>query len=130
MQGAEVGDLQPGEEVLFDVAYAIFHPTFFIPLADIARSNGKAAVVGKVEILGIEHRRFAHGALEDGGFEIIDHDFVGDATKKLKGMLMAGQKVLHGLGDGELDIHHTAVAQDHDKEAQLAAGLPYWDGPK
>src|SRR6266849_8461692 len=95
----------------------------------MARGNGKAAVVGQVERRGIAPRRFAHGALEDGGCEMIDHDLVGEATKKLTGMVMAGHKVLQGLGDGARDSHHTAVAQDHDKKAQLAAGVPYRDGP-
>ena len=63
IEGAEVGDLQTGEKVLFDVPHAVFHPAFFIALADIARGNGKAAVRGKVEILGIEHRRFTQGSL-------------------------------------------------------------------
>ena len=36
---------------------------------------------------------------------------------------MAGQKVLHRLGDGELHVHHSAVAQDHDKKTQAAARL-------
>ena len=59
IEGAEVGDLQPGEEILFHVAHAVFHPAFFIALADIARGNGKAVVRGKVQILRIEHRGFA-----------------------------------------------------------------------
>ena len=36
---------------------------------------------------------------------------------------MAGAEVFHGLGDGTLDIHQTAVAQHHDKEAQPATRL-------
>ena len=51
----------------------------------------------------------------------------GNAAKELKGVLMAGQEVFHGLGDGELDIQHAAVAQDHDKEAQPALRLPHRD---
>ena len=35
---------------------------------------------------------------------------------------MAGQKMLHGLRDRKLDIHHAAVAKHHDKEAEFAAG--------
>ena len=36
--------------------------------------------------------------------------FWGTAAKVLKGALVAGQKVLHSLGDGELHVHHAAVA--------------------
>ena len=40
---------------------------------------------------------------------------------------MAGQKVLHGLADGKLDIGHAAVAQDHDKEAEPYSGVAHVD---
>ena len=40
---------------------------------------------------------------------------------------MAGQKVLHGLADGKLDIHHAAVAQHHDKEAEPSSGVARGD---
>lgn len=130
MQGAAVGDRQPGEEGLCARANAMFHPAFFLPLADMARGHGQAAVVGTVARRGSAHRRFAHGALEDGGCASIDQDVVGDAAKTRTGLVMAGQPVLHGLGDGARDIHPPAGAQDHDKEAQLAAGVPYRDGPQ
>ena len=38
--------------------------------------------------------------------------------EELKGILVAILKMLHGLGDGKLQIHHAAVAEDHDKEAE------------
>jgi hypothetical protein len=55
---------------------------------------------------------------------------VWDAAKELKRVLVAGQEVLHGLGDGELHIQHTAVAQDHHKEAQPALRMPHRDRTK
>ena len=123
MRALKSGDVETSEEILFHIAHAVFHAAFFIALADIARGNGKAVVRGKVQVFGIEHGGFAHGALEDGGFEVVDHDFVRNAPKELKGVLVAGEKVFHGLGDGELDVQHAAVAQDHDKETQLAAAF-------
>ena len=48
IEGAEVGDLQPREEVLFHVPDAIFHAAFFIALADIAWGKGTAVVPSKV----------------------------------------------------------------------------------
>ena len=128
IEGAEVGQLQPGADVLFHIAHPVFHPALFIALADIARSNGKAVGGGEVQILRIAHRGFAEDTLEHGGFEIVDHHFFGHAAEELQGVLMAGQEVLHSLGDGELHIHHPAVAQDHNKEAQPSLGLPYWHG--
>jgi hypothetical protein len=35
---------------------------------------------------------------------------------------MTAEKVLHGLRDGEFQIHFAAVAQYHDKETQPSAG--------
>ena len=36
---------------------------------------------------------------------------------------MTGEEVLQALADGELDVEHAAVAQDHHKEAQAPAGV-------
>jgi len=36
---------------------------------------------------------------------------------------MTAQEVLHTLGDSELHIHHAAITQDHDKEAESPSGL-------
>jgi hypothetical protein len=127
IQGVEVVDLKTREEVLFDVAHAVFHPAFLVAFAHMARGNGQATVGGNVDILGIEPRRFPPGALEDGGCEAIDHDFCRNAAEARKGVLMAGQAVLHGLGDGALDRQHAAIAQDHDKEAQSSLRLPHRD---
>jgi hypothetical protein len=40
----------------------------------------------------------------------------------LEGMLMAGEEMLQGLGDGELQIHQAAVTEHHDEEAELTPG--------
>ena len=126
----KIGKLEAVKKVLFHITHTVFHPAFFIALADIARSNGKAVVGGEVQIFRIKHGRFAQGALEHGGFEVVDHDFVRNAPKEVKGMLVAGEEVFHGLGDGELDVQHATVAQDHHKETQLAVRLPDRDRAK
>jgi hypothetical protein len=124
-QHAEVGDIEPRQEVFLDVAHAVFHPALFVALADIARHDAKAMMLGEGSILGIEHRRLAQGAFEDGGFEVVDHDGLGHPAERLKGVLMTGEEVFHGLRDGELHIHQAAIAQHHDKETQATAGLPH-----
>ena len=43
--------------------------------------------------------------------------------EELEGVEVAAEEVLHGLGDGELDVEHAAVAQHHDEEAQSPAGV-------
>ena len=81
-----------------------------IAFAHIARHEAKAVVCGKVRVLGIEHGGVAKSPLEHGRFEIVDHHLVGNGAKVGKGMLVAGEEMFHGLRDGELDIHHAAVA--------------------
>src|SRR5215813_823807 len=41
---------------------------------------------------------------------------------------MAGEKMLHGLGDGELHIHAAAEGQHHDEERKPATGIVHCDG--
>ena len=120
----EVGEVETGEEILFDIAHSVFHPALFIALAHIARHDAKAVVRGKVSVPRIEHRRFARGALQHSRFEVVHHDFLGNGAKVFEGVLMASQEVFHGLRDGEFHIEHAAVAQHHDKETQAAARLP------
>jgi hypothetical protein len=42
-------------------------------------------------------------------------------------VLVTGQKVFHGLGEGALAIHQAAVTQPHDKEAEASARVPASD---
>ena len=122
MNRGKIGDIQSGQQVLFDIADTVFHTPFFVALAHIAGRDGKTVMSGKVQVFGVEHRRRSHNALEHGTFKIVDHDSLGNPAEELKGVLMTSQKMLHGLGDGKLDIHQPAVAKDHDEEAQPSAG--------
>ena len=62
--------------------------------------------------------------MQHRGLQIVDHDARGNARgEELEGIEVAAEEVLHGLGDGELDVHQAAVAQHHDKEAQAASGV-------
>ena len=92
------------------------------------RGDGKAVVVGKIKVDGIENWLVPPQALEHGAFEIINHDLLGNRPEGMEGILMTGQEMLHGLGDGELEIHHATVAEDHDKEAEPAAGITDGNG--
>ena len=53
----------------------------------------------KSRLARIEHRCDAGQALQNRRFEIVDHDF-GRHAQGREGMLVAGEEVLHGLGDG------------------------------
>src|SRR5215470_15848792 len=43
---------------------------------------------------------------------------------------MAGKEMLHGLRDGELDVHQSAVGEYDDEERELATRVAYRDGPE
>ncbi len=43
-------------------------------------------------------------------------------------MLVAGEEMLHGLGDGEFHKHLAAERQHHDKERKPATGIAHRDG--
>ena len=90
--------------------------------------DGEAVVIGKIKIDWIKNRLLTGHPFEHGTFEIIDHDFLGNRPEGLEGILMTGQEMLHGLGDGKLKVHHAAVAQDHDKETEPAAGITDGNG--
>jgi hypothetical protein len=130
LAGAAGGELQSREGRLCDLAPPIFPPAFFMALPDLPRRNGTAVVVGKGQGLGMQHRGCAPGALKHGGFEGVDQHVVGNATKELQGLVVAREAMLHGLGDGALDIQHAAGAQAQDKEAPPAWRLPHPDGAK
>ena len=87
----------------------------------------KAVVAGEVEIALIEYRRGAGQALQNRRLEIVDHHFGRHAAPRREGVLMAGEKMLHGLGDGEFHIHAAAVGQHHDEERKPALGIVHRD---
>ena len=124
----EIGKLQAGEEVLLDVADRVFDAALFMSLSDAAGGNRKAVVIGKILVAGIEQRRFADRAFQDGGFQIIDHDAADHTAEVSEGVLVAVQEVFHGFGQREFDIEQAAVTEDHDKETQAARGVPDCNG--
>src|SRR5262245_16649091 len=45
-------------------------------------------------------------------------------------MLVTAEEMLHGLRDGELDVHQSAVGEHDDEEGEPAAGVAYCDRAK
>jgi hypothetical protein len=127
---AEVEEVLTVEEVLFDIADAVFHASFFVAFADGARRNVKAPMSGEIEIAGIEHRRFTDQPLEYGRLQIVDHQPGRTATEGSERVLVGGEEVLHGLRNREFDIHEAAVAQHHDEEGQPPASRAHADRAK
>ena len=83
-----------------------------MPGADVARCDLEVVMAGEVGVAGVEHRRLAAQALQHRGLQVVDHDFGWDPScEGFEGVHMAAEEVLHGLGDGELEVHQAAVAQ-------------------
>ena len=117
IDGTKIRDLQPVEQVFLYIPDTVFHPSFFVSLADIASGYIKSTVVGKIKVFGVKSWRLTHNASKYSGFKIIDHDSFGNPAEKIERILMAAQKMFHGLADGKLDIHHTAITEHHDKKS-------------
>src|SRR5262249_18260154 len=130
LDGIELGELQAPQEVLLDVAYSRLDAALLVAAGDVAGRDGKAVVAGKVGVARVEHRRDAGEALQHGGFKIIDHYFCRDAAKRRERMLVTAEEMLHGLRDGELDVHQSAVGEHDDEEGEPAAGVAYCDRAK
>jgi len=81
----------------------------------------------EVHVSGVQDRRLADQALEHCGLQVVEHDFLRHAEHG-EGVLVTGEEVLHGLRDGELDIHLARVAQHHHEEGELAPGRAHGDG--
>ena len=128
IDGLEVTGIESCQEVFLYVAHRIFDDTLLITFANAARNDGKAVVIGKIQVLRIENRSLSGYSFQYSRFEIIDHDPRGDTSKVLQGALVTAEKMFHGLGNGEFSIHHTTVAQYHDKEAQPSPGIADTDG--
>ena len=51
-----------------------------------------------------------------------------DGTPPKAAVFVAGEEMLHGLGDGELHEHLAAERQHHDEERKPAMGIAHRDG--
>ncbi len=60
--GTKIRDIETGKEVFFNITHPVLHPAFFIALADIARCNAKAVVVGKIKVFGVQYRGLSDNA--------------------------------------------------------------------
>src|SRR5690606_27929235 len=79
----EARDLEPGEEVLFDIADARLHPSLLVPGADVARHDLEAERVGEVEVAAVEDGRFARQATDHRRLQVVDHDLLRHETAEV-----------------------------------------------
>src|SRR5262245_38859192 len=111
LNGAKIGELEPAQEVLFDVADSRFDAPLLVAARYVAGGDGEAVVAGEVYVPRIEHRGDTGEALQNCRLQIVDHDLCGDAAKCRKRVLVAGKEMLHRLREGELDVHQPAVGR-------------------
>ena len=70
----------------------------------------------------MQHGGRAQRMGQDRRLAVIDHHLGRHRVEVFKGMLVAGQEVFLGLGQGKLGIHPAAVTEDHDKKREPAVG--------
>lgn len=75
-------------------------------------------MTSEIDVARIEQWRLTDDAGEHRRLEIVDHQAGWATPERREGVLMGGEEMLHGLRDGELDVHQAAVAQHHDEEGQ------------
>src|SRR5205807_6920118 len=118
IDGGEGGDVQAVEEIFLYIAHAVFHPPFFVCLAHIAGDGLEAVVSCQVQVAWMKEGLFPRGMAQHADLQVVDDDLFAGALKKFEGVPVTAQELLHTFGEGELEVHESAVAQHHDKEAQ------------
>jgi hypothetical protein len=87
---AEVGQLQPGQQVLLDEADPVLDPPLLLAGSYVARRDLEAPMPGEVQVLCIEHGCLADQALQHGGLQVIDDQARRHAAYGGKCVLVAG----------------------------------------
>ena len=59
IHGGEIRPLEPVQEILLDVAHAPLDPALLVAFPDTTGDDGKAVVMGEVQVPRVEHRRLA-----------------------------------------------------------------------
>src|ERR1019366_835808 len=78
----KIRQLQTVEEVLFDVAHAVFNAAFFLGLPDATGPELEAVMVGKIQVTRVEDYRAGRSA-QDGDLGIVDPDLTSAVLDRL-----------------------------------------------
>nr|WP_256354699.1 hypothetical protein [Variovorax sp. dw_308] len=128
VEGGQIAQFQPVEQVYLYVADSSFDASFLMTLSDVARRDLEAAVPGEVDVARVEHRRLAHQAAQHSRAKVIDDHAPRATTERGEGVQVRAEEVLHLLRGEELHVHHAAVAQHHHEEAQAPTRAAHADG--
>ena len=77
----------------------------------------EAVVSCQVQVAWMKEGLFSGRMAQHADLQVVDDDLFAGALKKFKGVPVTAQELLHAFGQGELDVHESAVAEHHDKEA-------------
>lgn len=114
-------DGAPGEEADANVADAGFDFSFFPASANVARDGFKEVGTGEVHKARVKSNVPAHAG-EDDGFKVVIEDFLGDPTEKTESVDVTSEKILQALGEGEFQVDHAGVGENHHKAREFAQG--------
>lgn len=114
-------DGAPGEETDADVADTGFDFAFFPARANVAGDRFKEVSAGEVHKARVKTNVPAHAGKDDG-LQIVVEDFLGDPSEKVKSMDVAGEEILEALGEGEFQVDHAGVREDHHKAGEFTQG--------
>ena len=123
-----MGYLQRVEEMFLAIAHAGFHPPLLVCLALVAGNDGEAGMAGEIQVMGVEQRRLSGQAPQHRRLQIVHHELRRHPmAKKGKGVLMTGEELLHGLGEGELYIQQSTMTKSESlRRVSPTATVPEW----
>ncbi len=110
------------EEIARDVMHATLLDLALVLGRTRAAGGDQEAVVFGALAIGVLHLRVIPGRLGNAGFEIVDHQTLRHAAKKLEGMAVQEQPGADFLVKDELDILVATPGQRHDKGPGFAEG--------
>jgi len=112
----------PPEEVLPNVGHHALDMRLSRRVTNHGRIDDEASMLGVLAEGPLEDRIVAIG-LGDGRGQVVFDDAGGHPTKELPGCFQAIDHVLERLGARDVDVHVTAVDQDHDQGPEQLPAL-------
>lgn len=121
-------DGAPCEEADANVADAGFDFPFFPASADITGDRFKEVGPGEVHKARVKANVPAQAGKDDG-FKVVIEDFLGDPTEKTESVDVTSEKILEALGEGEFQVDHAGIGENHHKTRKFAQSGPDAEGP-
>ena len=111
-----------GQGVVLHVAHLRLDDSFGFGIAPLAGDRLQAVATAQGQELRMKTGGAAR-AIDHGGFQVVDDDGTGTATKELQGMHQVAIEFRLALGQGERDETQPAVAEHGHEDRDLAGGV-------